>query len=348
MRSILDKKTSVDLVKLMIFLVVTALATGVLAVLIGNMTFQSSRTYSAIFSDATGLTKGDDIRIAGVRVGSVKDIQIYDTNQAKVTFSVATSATVTKSSQADIRYRNLVGQRYISINQGVGDTSRLAGDSTIPISRTQPALDLTTLFNGFQPLFTALTPSDINQLSYEIIQVFQGEGGNLQGLLQDTASLTNTLADRDQVIGSLIDNLNSVLTTIGSRDGQLNNLITQLQNFIHGLKQDRNALLNPLDAVSKLTDQTASLTAGLRPSFVKDVKQLRRVAKNLNKGRQDIDSALQILPIKLTKIGRTAIYGSFFNFYMCNLVVNIPLGLTSNAKHLSINYAAIAKRCSIS
>jgi len=346
--SLLDKKTSSDLVKLLIFIVVTALATAVLAVLIGNLTFESSRTYKAVFSDATGLAKGDDIRIAGVRVGSVKNIQIHDRTQAEVTFSVADSATVTRSSQADIRYRNLVGQRYISINQGVGDTSALPSDSTIPIQRTQPALDLTTLFNGFQPLFTALTPSDINQLSYEIIQVFQGEGGNLQGLLQDTASLTNTLANRDQVIGSLIDNLNNVLVTIGNRDGQLNNLITQLQSFIHGLKDDRNALLDPLDAVSKLTEQTASLTAGLRPSFVKDVHQLRRVATNLNKGRSDIDSALQILPIKLTKIGRTAIYGSFFNFYMCNLVVNIPLGLTPNAKHLSINYSTIAKRCSVS
>lgn len=346
--SLLDKKTSIDLVKLLTFLVVTALATAVLAVLIGNMTFQSSRTYSAVFSDATGLVNGDDIRIAGVRVGSVKNIQIYDTDQAKVTFTVATDATVTRSSQAIIKYRNLVGQRYISINQGVGDTSMLPASSTIPITRTQPALDLTSLFNGFQPLFTALTPSDVNQLSYEIIQVFQGEGGNIQGLLQDTASLTNTLADRDQVVGSLIDNLNAVLVTIGNRDGQLNNLITQLQNFIGGLKDDRNALLDPLNSISNLTDQTASLTSGLRPSFVKDVQQLRRVATNLNKGRRDIDSALQILPIKLTKIGRTAIYGSFFNFYMCNLVVNIPLDTTPGSKTLSLTYNTIAPRCSLS
>lgn len=342
--SLLDKRTSIDLVKLMIFLVVTALATGVLAVLIGNLNFQSSRTYKAVFSDSTGLVNGDDIRIAGVRVGSVKDIQIVHTNEAEVTFTVAKSATVTQSSQAEIRYRNLVGQRYISINQGVGNTSPLPAEGTIPISRTKPSLDLTTLFNGFQPLFTALTPADINQLSYEIIQVFQGEGGNIQGLLQNTASLTNTLANRDQVIGSLIDNLNSVLVTIGSRDGQLNNLITQLQAFIHGLKEDRHALLNPLDAVSKLAEQTASLTKGLRPSFVEDVKQLRRVATNLNKGRKHIDTALQILPIKLTKIGRTAIYGSFFNFYLCNLVVNVPLG----SKALSISYNTTASRCSLS
>ena len=58
------------------------------------------------------------------------------------------------------------------------------------------------LFNGFKPLFQALSPDDINQLSYEIVQVFQGEGGTLEGLLANTASVTNTLADRDEVIGS--------------------------------------------------------------------------------------------------------------------------------------------------
>jgi len=341
---LLDKKTSLDLVKLMIFIVVTSLATAVLVVLIGNLTFQSSNTYKAVFTDATGVNKGDDIRIAGVRVGSVKSVSITPDNHAEVTFTVAKSATVTRSSDAVIRYRNLVGQRYISLNQGVGNTAALPSDGTIPLSRTKPALDLTVLFNGFQPLFTALTPTDINKLSYEIIQVFQGEGGNLQGLLQSTASVTNTLADRDAVIGSLIDNLNAVLVTIGDRDNQLNGLVTQLQAFIGGLKKDRHALLDPLQSVSDLAQQTASLTTGLRPAFVQDVKQLRRVAGNLNKGRRDVDNALQILPIKLNKIGRTATYGALFNFFFCNLVVNVPLGSHS----LSVAYNATAARCDLS
>lgn len=333
--SILDKKTSGDLVKLMIFILVTSLATGVLVVLIGNFTFESTRTYKAQFSDATGVVKGDDIRIAGVKVGSVKDVRIVDRERAEVTFGVARSSVVTKSSTATIRYRNLVGQRYIALTQGVGDLDRLPEDATIPMDRTKPALDLTVLFNGFKPLFAALSPADINKLSAEVISVFQGEGGTLTSLLQSTASLTNTLADRDKVIGEVIDNLNAVLATLAGRDKQLNELITDFQRLMSGLVQDRGAILGSLDSVSALADETSSLVVGIRPSLVRDVKGLRKVAANLNQGRGEIDRALQVLPIKLNKIGRTAIYGSFFNFYLCQFQGNVKVG---NALTVPIKY----------
>ncbi len=324
----LDKKTRGDFTKLVIFMVVTSLATGVLIMLIGNLDFQRTRTYKAVFSDATGLVKGDDIRVAGVKVGSVKGVSIVDRTRALVTFTVRDATPVTRSSTATIRYRNLVGQRYISVTQGVGDLSRLPDDATIPLSRTQPALDLTTLFNGFKPLFAALTPADVNKLSYELIQVFQGEGGNLEELLRSTGSVTQTLADRDQLIGQVITNLNVVLETIGNRDRQLSDLITQFRTFMAGLVQDKDAILNSLDSVSALSNETAQITTGIRPGLVSSIHELRQVATNLNQGRDEIDRALQILPIKLTKIGRTAIYGSFFNFYLCafNAKVILPSG----------------------
>jgi phospholipid/cholesterol/gamma-HCH transport system substrate-binding protein len=340
---LLDKKTRGDATKLLIFLVVTTLATSVLVILIGNITFGAKRTYKAEFTDATGVVKGDDIRIAGVKVGSVKKIEIYHRTHALVTFSVLDDATVTRSSSATIRYRNLVGQRYISLTQGVGNVSRLPEDSTIPTSRTQPALDLTVLFNGFKPLFAALSPADVNKLSYEIVQVFQGEGTNIEGLLGDTSAITQTLASRDKVIGSLINNLNDVLVTVSSRDTQLNSLITRLRTFVGGLKDDRQAILGSLDSISNLSEQTADLVTGVRPSFVKDVKHLRRVAGNINKGRDEVDRALQVLPIKLKKIGRTAIYGSFFNFYLCNFKGNIFL--PGSPKAIPVNYDTGAARC---
>jgi len=321
----LDKRTRGDLIKLVTFIVVTTLATSVLVILIGNLTFEKSREYKAIFTDATGVVPGDDIRVAGVKVGSVKDVEIFDRTRAKVTFSVREATAVTRSSTATVRYRNLVGQRYISVTEGVGDTSRLPEESTIPLTRTEPALDLTVLFNGFKPLFAALTPADVNKLSYEIIQVFQGEGGNLEGLLRSTGSVTNTLANRDKLIGDVITNLNAVLQTVGDRDAELSDLIVQFRAFLGGLVEDKDAILDSLDAVSLLTQQTAELTTGIRPGLVDSIKGLRTVATNLNKGRDEIDRALQILPIKLKKIGRTAIYGSFFNFFLCEFKAKVVL-----------------------
>ncbi|MEI5675412.1 MULTISPECIES: MCE family protein [Nocardioides] len=327
--SVLDKRTAGDLAKLLVFIVVTTLATGVLVITIGNLTFGASREYRAEFVDATGVVKGDDVRIAGVKVGTVKDIEIRDRTRALVTFSVAEGSAVRESTTASIRYRNLVGQRYISLAEGVGDTEPLDEGDTIPVGRTKPALDLTVLFNGFKPLFQALSPSDINQLSYEIVQVFQGEGGTLESLLGHTASVTSTLADRDEVISSLITNLNDVLDHLGDRDDQLSQLIVNFKTLVGGLKDDREAILSSLDQISLLSEQTADLVTGIKEPFVDDVKQLRRLATNIDDNKGELDRALQVLPIKLEKVGRTAIYGSWFNFYLCHFEgkVKLPAGI---------------------
>ena len=205
---LLDKQTAGDAVRLGIFVLVTTMATALLAITIGNISFGATKSYKAVFSDATGVVKGDDIRIAGVKVGTVQGVEIVNRDQAVVEFDVDEQHRLTESIQATIRYRNLVGQRYIALTQGPGGAGVLREGATIPLERTQPALDLTVLFNGFKPLFAALSPGDVNKLAYEIIQVFQGEGGTLESLLGRTASVTSTLAARDELIGDLISNLN--------------------------------------------------------------------------------------------------------------------------------------------
>jgi phospholipid/cholesterol/gamma-HCH transport system substrate-binding protein len=342
----LDKRTTNDLVKLLIFIVVTTLATSVLVATIGNLSFTGKKEYQAEFVDATGVVKGDDVRIAGVKVGSVDDIKVVDRNRALVTFTVEEGTELNESTHAAIRYRNLVGQRYLSLTQEVGDAEALDEGDKIPVERTSPALDLTVLFNGFKPLFQALSPDDINKLSYEIVQVFQGEGGTLENLLGHTASITQTLADRDQVIGDLIDNLDYVLDHVADRDDQLSNLITSFRTLVSGLKDDRQAILASLDGISDLSVQTADLVKGIRPSFVEDVKQLRRVAGNVDRNKAELDRALQVLPIKLEKVGRTAIYGSWFNFYLCSFKAHVTL--PGNIKTVDIpQYSTGAKRCDL-
>jgi phospholipid/cholesterol/gamma-HCH transport system substrate-binding protein len=345
--SLLDKKTSIDLTKLLIFIVVTTLATGVLVVTIGNVTFGGQKEFRAEFVDATGVVKGDDVRIAGVKVGVVDDVEVVDRSRALVTFRVADETAVNGGTNAAIRYRNLVGQRYISLTQGVGETNRLPEGATIPVSRTKPALDLTVLFNGFKPLFQALTPSDINKLSYEIIQVFQGEGGTLEGLLSSTASVTNTLADRDEVISALIENLNQVLVHIGDRDEQLSRLILSFRRLMGGLKDDREAILGSLEDISALSVETAGLLSGIRKPFVRDIQQLREVAGNVDRNKAELDRALQVLPVKLTKVGRTAIYGSFFNFFLCDFTGRVTVA----GQPVDVEYpppgAKVSDRCDL-
>jgi phospholipid/cholesterol/gamma-HCH transport system substrate-binding protein len=314
------------LVKFLTLAVVVAMATTVLALTIANASGGERTTYTARFTDASGLLRGDDVRIAGVVVGSVDDVRIVDRRFAEVEFSVARDQPLPGSAGASILYRNLIGQRYLSLEQGAGPTGeKLPEGGTIPVERTRPPLNLTVLFNGFKPLFTALDPEQVNQLSFEIIQVLQGQGGTVRSLLASTASLTNTIADRDEVIGQVIDNLNAVLETVNARDGQLSELISSLQALVSGLSADREPIGEAIVSVGELTDVTAGFLEDARPALRDDIGLLGDLSENLNAQDEELERTIQALPGKLRTVSRAGSYGSWFNFYLCGLSGQVGL-----------------------
>jgi phospholipid/cholesterol/gamma-HCH transport system substrate-binding protein len=339
------------LIKLIIFLVITAFFTYVLGATISNQAYGDTTSYKAEFTDVTGLNTGDDVRIAGVRVGTVDAIQIERRDGknaiAKVTFTVARNRTLPKSVTAKLRYRNLVGQRYVDVEQGPGGSNQImhSGD-TIPVEQTEPAVDLTVLFAGFQPLVQGLNASTVNQLSLEIIKTLQGEGGSLQLLLGTLADLTNTIADKDAVIGDVVTNLTQVLTAVGSRDQQLTQLIIQLKNFVSGLAADRKTIGNAIDGINGLATSTAGLLTKVRDPLKKDVVQLNGVIASLNRNSDTTKYVLQQLPPTLAGLIRTASYGSWFNFYLCAAEgqVVLPGGFTLPIKRLSVG-SVDSNRC---
>jgi len=340
--TLLDKKTSLDTIRLAIFVVVTTIATALLAVTIGNITFNSTTKYKAVFTDAVGLNKGDDIRIAGVKVGQVDKIALYQDTLAMVTFSVDTDQVIDISTHASLRYRNLVGNRYIALTDGVGGGPRLKKNGVIPKERTSPALDLSVLFNGFKPLFTALTPADVNQFAFEVIKVLQGEGGTIESLLAKTASLTTTLADADQVIGDLITNLTSTLQIVSQRQQNFSQLLVNLQQFITGLSQDITPILNSLGSINSLNTKTAGLLQQTRVPIKADLDRLRAVATTLDDTRAIWVKTLQYMPEKLNTMTRTASYGSWFNFYLCNFDGNVTL---PTGTRIPVAYDLNSARC---
>ncbi|MDN3296557.1 MlaD family protein [Streptomyces ficellus] len=322
------RSTAAPLAKFSLFAVVTILATTLLAATIVSISFTPEDTYKAVFSDVTSLEEGDDIRVAGVRVGEVEHIAIKDRTLAEVTFTVSRDRPLLATTGAVIRYRSLVGQRYIALTEGAGDGTRLPPGGTIPLSRTQPALDLNALLNGFKPLFAALSPKDVNQLATEIIKTLQGEGGTVNSLLAHTASLTTTLADRDQLIGSVIDNLNTVLATLDKRGARFSGLIQQLQRVISGLSADRKPIGESLVNIGNLTAATSGLLEDARPPLKADIAELTELTGTLNENEKTVEGVLKRLPNKLNKLTRTASYGSWFNFYLCDFDGRIVLPKT--------------------
>lgn len=336
-------KTTGSLVKLLVFAAVTLFATGILAVTIANSAFGSKAAYSAVFDDATGVIAGQDVRIAGVRVGEVTDVRVSDDRtHAVVDFAVLKSSVLTQGTEATVKYRNLVGQRYLALTQGTGSPTALAEGSTIPLTRTHSALDLTVLFNGFKPLFAALSPKDVNELSGLIVQTLQGEGGDINSLLARTASLTSALADRDAVIGRTIDNLNTVLGTVDAHDQQLLALIDELGRFTSGLAEDRETIGRTLSGINTLSAETADLLVTTRPVIKEDLAQLRTLTTTLNKpANQELFSRfIEGAAPRLTATTRTATYGSWFNFYLCRFDTKNPI-----LPGLSPNYQVSAARC---
>ncbi|WP_037907500.1 MCE family protein [Actinacidiphila yeochonensis] len=331
-------------VKSLIFVLVTAFATTVLAVSIAGAGVGDTYHYTAEFTDTTGLNSGDSVRIAGVKVGRVDSIHVVRHRVAAVRFSVRKSRTLPGSATATIKYLNMVGQRYIDLEQGTGPVgATLRPGATIPLTRTTPALDLTELFNGFQPLFEGLSPKDVNQLSGEIIQVLQGEGGTVDGLMSGISSLTTTLAAKDQVIGQVIDNLNSVLGTVNARETGLNDLITSLQQVVTGFSADREPIGQSITAISQLTTSTAGLLQDGRAPLKQSIDQLGRLSDNLAAGTPQLQAFLADTPAKMRDIGRLASYGSWLNLYLCQATVK---GVTtSDGSTPPTGIAITAARC---
>jgi phospholipid/cholesterol/gamma-HCH transport system substrate-binding protein len=302
--------------------VITVVATTVLGLSIANTSAGSGATgYHAIFSDVTSVQVGDDVDIAGVRVGQVNSIRVVHKNQAEIGFSVEAGRTLPASVTATIYYKDLIGDRYIELAPGTGPPGQnLKPGGTIPLSQTTPALDLTELFNGFQPLFEALSPGDVNQLAAEIIQVLQGEGTTMDTLLTNVGSLTTTLADRSKVIDSVIDNLNGVVSTINAKGGELTTLVTTLQQLVTGLAADRQPIGNAISAMSSLTNATAGLLQA-NPPVTADIKSLGALSSTLAANDPVITQALKDLPGKESDIIRLSSYGSWLNLYECEATV---------------------------
>ncbi len=313
------------LVKSIVFIVATVLATTVLASTIRNSADAGGgASYRALFTDATSLNVGDDVRVSGVKVGAVSDISLSDNSIAAVTFAVRKDVALSQGTIAELRFRNLVGQRYISLEPPTQPGPSLPAGHEFTTDQTRPALDLTALFNGFQPLLQLLSPEDVNNLSAQIIAVFQGEDATVESLLSSTASLTSTLADKDQVIGELITNLSSVLETVNERSDQLDTTLVTLDALVTGLAEDKEVIGDTLDGLGSLTTSVSGLLEDGRKPLKDSITGLDQLSGNLADADDVLDQFFETLPLKLDRVGRLASYGSWFNFYVCSIEGRIP------------------------
>jgi phospholipid/cholesterol/gamma-HCH transport system substrate-binding protein len=296
-------------------------------VVFGQLRFDRTVGYSAEFSSVSGLRDGQFVRASGVEVGKVTNLRLVDGGKhVRVDFAVDRSLPMFESTTAQIRYANLIGERYLEIKRGSGDGADriLPPGGLIPLERTQPALDLDALIGGFRPVFQALDPQKVNTIASAIVTVFQGQGGTINDILDQTGRLTSELADRDEAIGSVVKNLSTVLDSIVGKAGQVDATVVNLETLISGLTQQADPLADSVASLSTATGALSDLLSENRPLVQSTVRSAQGVLQPLVDQSPQLDDLLHKLPTALTLLGRSAgTYGDFINLYLCDVTLTL-------------------------
>jgi phospholipid/cholesterol/gamma-HCH transport system substrate-binding protein len=304
-------------VKFTIFGVVMAVLTAFLFVVFGESRTGATDEYSAIFKDASRLEAGDSVRIAGIRVGTVKGVSLQGDRKVKVEFDADRTTKLTEGTKAAIRYLNLVGDRYLELVDTPGSARILPVGAQIPADRTAPALDLDVLLGGLKPVIQGLNPQDVNALTSSLVQILQGQGPTIESLFSKTSSFSNSLADNNQVIEQLIDELRTTLDTLATDGDEFSGAIDRLEQLVSGLASDRDPIGTAIESLDNGTSSLADLLGRARPPLAGTIDQLNQLAPILDNDKDRLDATIQRLPEIYRKLARVGSYGAFFPYYIC-------------------------------
>ncbi|MCV7175667.1 MCE family protein [Mycolicibacterium sphagni] len=311
------------LVKVGVFGVVMLLLTVALFAIFGQYRSGSDNSYSAVFTDASSLKSGDSVRVAGVRVGTVKDVDLQPDNKVVVDFDADRKIVLTSGTKATVRYLNLVGDRYLELVDSPGSAKIQPPGSQIPVDRTEPALDLDLLLGGLKPVVQGLNPQDVNALTNSLIQILQGQDGNIESLLSRTSSFSNTLADNGQTVQQLIDNLNTVVSTISKDGDKFSGAVDKLEKLITGLAADKDPIGESITALDNGTASLTDLLGQARAPLAGTIGQLGRLAPLLDQDKELLDISIKKAPANYRKVVRLGSYGSWINQYLCGLSLRV-------------------------
>jgi phospholipid/cholesterol/gamma-HCH transport system substrate-binding protein len=308
--------------KFALFAVVSGLLLMLLVNTMANPVDGETREFHAEFADVSGLRVGDDVRAAGVRVGQVAGIEAT-ADGAMVALELADEQPLLVNTRLVMRYQNLLGQRYVALVQPGKRGAELDAGATVPMARTAPGFDLTELLNGFRPLFEVLDPEDVNTLAASLVKVLQGESGTVEQLLVQTATLTDFVADRDEVIGEVLTNLQPVLDNLAGQGDEITTTVRELRRLMTGLAEDRRAIGSSIDGISELVGTTNELLQDVRKPVTGTAAELRRVARMLRRSEGDLENALPQFAEIFRALGKGMSYENALNIYVCTLTLQV-------------------------
>lgn len=321
----LKRSTVVFLTLFLVFSV--AVTWMVFATLQRNIAGPTS-TYSAMFKDVSGLAEGDDVRVAGVRVGRVDKIDLTSDYRAKVTFQIHSNQTLYTNTLASVTYQNIIGQRYVGLSQGEGDKRKLPAGAQIPENRTNPSFDISYMLNGFEPLFTELDPQQVDNLTNAIITAFQGNQGSLLTLTTQASVLTQTLAGPDAALGDLIANLDKLMTTLAKQSQNLETMLSQTSATLSALNGRRQELVSSVGSITANVTRLSAIVNAITPDVQQFITREPGLLKyGVTDGKARLGFMMANAPLLLKGFARVFQEGTYVNVYGCDLDFSLWRGL---------------------
>ncbi|WP_068279114.1 MCE family protein [Aldersonia kunmingensis] len=316
-------KRNAMLIKFSVFAVVMVILSAFLVLVFSQYRSGSTASYSAIFADSSGLKSGDTVRVAGIRVGTVKKVQLRDDKTVKVSFDADNTVVLTDGTKVAGRYLNLVGDRYLELLDAPGSTQVLEAGSEIPMDHTEPALDLDLLLGGFKPVIQGLKPQEVNALTASLVQILQGQEDTAGSLLSKTASFTTALGNNSQTIQEMIDNLKAVMETLSRNGDEFSATVDKLGSLVDQLAAERDPIAAAIESLDRGTATVADLLTQARPSLDGSIEQLQVAATNIDNDLPTLDNTLTVAPENFRKMARTGAYGGWIQYWICGVTVRV-------------------------
>ena len=307
-------------IKVVVFTAMSALLTVLLAIRIGNLQlFRGTYTVEAEFANASGVFPGDIVKLAGVDVGRVEETRIED-GKAVVSFEVDEEIPLTTASRVGIRWRNVLGLRFLYLYPGEGGTP-LEDGARIPISQTETAGDIGELLNNLGPILQAIDPDKANAFLEAMNTALAGNEALVGSLLSRGGLLATDLAEDEEHIRSLIRSSDRILGAYASQDRELGSIIDDLDligGALAGMTDDINSLVVNFAVVQEELD---SLQRDSRADIEASLVHLAGVAGNLARNREALERTLCSLPTGVAPYFQTTSWGEWFNVRIIEIVV---------------------------
>ncbi len=297
------------------FVVVCLFFTGYLAFTIGNLDVRDPLgrdTYqvTATFDDVTGLLLDDNVKVAGVVVGKVTGVRT-EGSRAVVSFDIDNAhADIPKDSSAAIRWRNLIGQRYVYLYPGTSAQALQDGDA---ITKTASVVDLGELFNRLGPIVGAIDPAQVNDFLETITSALDGREDMVGQALDDLATLTSGLATRDDSIQRLITNLDTVAQTVNRRDAQIEAMLQNLIDLSNTFGDNTDTLDAALAELGSFGTELNGLLERNSTEIDRLLGNLALVTDTVHGKLPQLDTALANLAEASAAIFRAGNRGEFLN-----------------------------------